>query len=899
MTSPLLRLRTRTDSRAAGAPRRGTAPLNRRGSARATTVPHANPAPWFDEAWYTWYYPDVPAAVATGRYPSALDHFLREGELQERSPNPCFDAVWYRERHADVAAAIAGGELASPWEHYLLHGRRERRSSTPYFDSEAYLDACPDVRRAVERGEFFDAVAHFLERGLAEGRAATIAFDPERYLALNPSAAAAMRSGELGHPLEHLLRRGAVELVRLEQPLQASAEPLRESLCCQARLELTRFLSGDTRLSLPVTDVPILSVLVVAHNNAELTYECLSALAAQLDVPAEVLLLDNASQDRTAELLRRIDGLQWERSADNVGFVAGTNQLAARARGSVLLLLNNDAFLRTGVAAAVERLLEDDRLGAVGGKLIAPDGRLQEMGCGMTTGGTSYGFGRGDLPFRGVYSSERECPYVSGALLLTRRECFLAAGGLDTLFHPGYFEDTDYCFRLAAKGSRTVASPALCATHVEGATFSRTASSRALFERNRALFRSRHADALTTQSIWVRDCTSVPVPLLPGRSGTIYVDDHAPLAGLGSGLPRAVAIVDAIVGAGRRVTCVGTVGHDLMDLGCAATDLPREVEFVALRRGLDLEQVFEQRRGGYDTVWASRPHNMKRLRLLKQRRPDLFAGVRVIYDAEAIFALRELSRGDLDEAERAEWTLELQRELREADAADIVVAVSAAEAAVLGARGKAPVVIAHRVTPRSLPAPDLLSREGLLFVGAVHSRTSPNYASLAWFLEAILPCLQRRLPGIDLRVAGYWSPEVPPLEVGTGAVTQLGYVRDLAPLYDRARIFVAPMLYGAGVPLKVIEAAAHGIPVCASPLVQSQLGWRPGHELHVADPSQPERFADAIARLYDGEPLWRRIQDGAHARVSQEHSPEALLRAVAGLVGDQPDLSARPPLAMP
>src|SRR6516162_2232033 len=91
----------------------------------------------------------------------------------------------------------------------------------------------------------------------------------------------------------------------------------------------------------------------------------------------------------------------------------------------------------------------------------------------------------------------------------------------------------------------------------------------------------------------------------------------------------------------------------------------------------------------------------------------------------------------------------------------------------------------------------------------------------------------------------------PPLEQSTEleipGVRLLGQVEDLRPLYDRARLFVSPIRFSAGIPIKVLEAAAAGLPVVGTELMATQLGWKPGVEIEAADnPAQMARKAVAL-----------------------------------------------------
>jgi glycosyltransferase involved in cell wall biosynthesis len=95
-------------------------------------------------------------------------------------------------------------------------------------------------------------------------------------------------------------------------------------------------------------------------------------------------------------------------------------------------------------------------------------------------------------------------------------------------------------------------------------------------------------------------------------------------------------------------------------------------------------------------------------------------------------------------------------------------------------------------------------------------------------------------------------------------------VDNLTALYDDARVFVAPTRYSAGISLKVIEAAARGVPVVCTHLVAQQLGWISGKELLTAD--APAEFARAVSSLYSEPEMWIRIREAALNRVGRDYS---------------------------
>ncbi len=168
-------------------------------------------------------------------------------------------------------------------------------------------------------------------------------------------------------------------------------------------------------------------------------------------------------------------------------------------------------------------------------------------------------------------------------------------------------------------------------------------------------------------------------------------------------------------------------------------------------------------------------------------------------------------------------------------------------------------------------------RRGLLFVGRLDEAASPNFDGLSWYLEKVHPRLVERLGAVPTTVVGEPGDAELPRPEG---VRFLGRVRDLGPLYDEHRLFVAPARFAAGIPLKILGAAAHGLPVITTSLLAGQLGWRDGVELGDGGDGDPERFAECVARIHGDAELWQTLRAGALERIRGEHSREALARAL-------------------
>lgn len=242
-----------------------------------------------------------------------------------------------------------------------------------------------------------------------------------------------------------------------------------EALINFLRVKLALFLSGpENALEFPVCEKPLVSILLLTFNKAEYTLQCLETIKANTNVPYEIIIVDNSSTDFTPALLERIKNAKIIMNKENMGFLRGCNQGALHTKGNYILFLNNDTqLLPQTISKLISTIESDKKIGCVGGKLIYPDGKLQEAGYIIWKDGTTFAYGRGDDPFKPDYCHPRDIYYCSGALLLTPRELFFELGKFDELFAPAYYEDADYCMKVHEKGYRVVYQPDSVLIHYE------------------------------------------------------------------------------------------------------------------------------------------------------------------------------------------------------------------------------------------------------------------------------------------------------------------------------------------------------------------------------------------------------------------------------------------------
>jgi GT2 family glycosyltransferase len=229
---------------------------------------------------------------------------------------------------------------------------------------------------------------------------------------------------------------------------------------------------------------PMVSALIVSYNVRALLLDSLRAFSAGTDLPSEVIVVDNASGDGSAEaVLEEFPQVRLLRQQRNIGYGAANNLALEASQGRFVLLLNPDVVLDPGcVGRLADFLLVRPDAGAVGPRLLRENGSLDLAARrGFPTPSSSFyrllGLSRlfprsarfnrynmGHLPEAEV----QEIDSGTGACLMVRRAALDQVGYFDPDFFM-YGEDLDLCFRLKQGGWKVFYLPGAQAIHVKGA----------------------------------------------------------------------------------------------------------------------------------------------------------------------------------------------------------------------------------------------------------------------------------------------------------------------------------------------------------------------------------------------------------------------------------------------
>ncbi len=243
-----------------------------------------------------------------------------------------------------------------------------------------------------------------------------------------------------------------------------------------------------------------ISVIIVTYNSASVINACLASLAAERDSSAmEVLVIDNGSTDTTLQIVRSYDWATLLTGHGNVGFAKGNNIGFAKAAGRYLFMLNPDTEVRAGALAGLVSFADaNPKAGMIAPHVVNPDDTLQHNTFRFPSIKQAfYGFfnkfvdldseDNGRWP-ASAYQETRPAEHILGAALLLRREVWETLGGMDERYAL-YFEETDWCYRVAKAGWEIWYTPSATIMHIGGHSTSKNPErSSTLFARSQAYY---------------------------------------------------------------------------------------------------------------------------------------------------------------------------------------------------------------------------------------------------------------------------------------------------------------------------------------------------------------------------------------------------------------------------
>ena len=802
------------------------------------------PSALFDLEWYHRQVPDL-----GGR--TLLEHYLSMGSTQPLSPNRLFSPAWILN-----SLGLEGLGDRTPLEHYVLQGTQGELDPHPWFSNSAYCALHLDVVEAQA-----SPLAHLLEWGTTQYR--------KTHRFMNPFIDGYLEDERLETPvgpvLVSSLTDSAVPNWLEDEPLVRNLQRHLSEAHKTAAASLTRDPRGHLALDwaaranavrLATSSAPQVSIVVPTYNHADDVIRCLESIAETAEsTPFEIVLIDDCSAPTHQLLFSNLSGVRVLRNDSNRGFAQSCTRGIEESQAPAILLLNNDTEVLDGFLDQSTSLLFDEQrhVGAVGTMVLASDLSLQDAGCQLVGEGVPVQVGRGENPLDAAFNIVRPITYGSGCSLFLRREAFNEVGGFDSQFEPAFFEENDLCRLIDKAGWEVLYCPAAVVLHREGSTLGRRGDKERekLFDRQAARYYEKWkgvASALPPQG-------TRPIDLvfnLPFGGSCVLVIDHRlpePLHDSGSIRMEQILLelkrqgrTPIILSAGTFVRASSAERLSRQGIGVLTHSL-EDPELPHLLRRL-LPEI--------DFVLACRPQVALAARPIIS---ELYPEVPFVFDTVDSHTLRIQRRHEIEGTDATERDLDATRVAERAvlEHADLAIALSTEDRIALASLldSPPPFVLLPNVHPSlSLPA-EPEGRSGLLFVGGYEHE--PNVDAVQWFCAEVLPLIEATTGPLPVTLAGSRPTEVV-RKLASASISIPGWVEDLSPLYERARVVIAPLRWGAGVKGKVGEAMAYGVPVVTTTIGAEGIAVRSGFDIEVAN--TPRAFADAVLGLLTNNQRW-------------------------------------------
>lgn len=264
-----------------------------------------------------------------------------------------------------------------------------------------------------------------------------------------------------------------------------------------------------------------------------------------------------------------------------------------------------------------------------------------------------------------------------------------------------------------------------------------------------------------------------------------------------------------------------------------------------------------------DFAWLHRPDIFnKYYELIKKK-----SKAKLIFDMVDFHYLRlkrawELSKEPSLEIEMKKY---LKMELDNAEIADVVVPITEEDKRELLPllKEKTEMTVIgniHQFKNENLDFKYFSQRENLLFIGSfIHA---PNLEAVQYLYDKILPILLEELPSLKIDIIGSYAPQEI-LDLNSEKFRVLGFVEDISEHFNSAKLFVAPLAFGAGIKGKIGQSLEFGLPLVTTGIGAEGFDFSPNVDVMVASMDNPVAFAEKIIALYTNEKLWKRVSDNS------------------------------------
>jgi O-antigen biosynthesis protein len=178
--------------------------------------------------------------------------------------------------------------------------------------------------------------------------------------------------------------------------------------------------------------------------------------------------------------------------------------------------------------------------------------------------------------------------------------------------------------------------------------------------------------------------------------------------------------------------------------------------------------------------------------------------------------------------------------------------------------------------------PGFEARRNICFIGSL--KIPHNADGVKWFISEVFPAIRSRLPEVEFHILGHGTDAYRQLLEATPGVKVVGYVPDAEAAVSDYRLFVCPLVYGAGMKGKLGTAASAGTPFVTTTAGAQGFGLTNGADCFITD--KADDFAAGCMLAYVNQQLWTQFTVGTRRKFGSAYSPEAVAPAIERIIAE-------------
>jgi len=340
----------------------------------------------------------------------------------------------------------------------------------------------------------------------------------------------------------------------------------------------------------------------------------------------------------------------------------------------------------------------------------------------------------------------------------------------------------------------------------------------------------------------------------------LVIDDMLPRFNKDSGSQRMMHLLKIFKELGYHVIFIPYDGHLIDPYYTMLQDMG--IEVIDIKCGLaNQKKNIINLLPRVNIAWMCRPNiNRKFQHILKYNKHITW-----IYDTVDLHFIRHSRQAEISKnlirrfqlQRRAKRYKKLETDL--AKLADVTIAITTVEAEILKENGAREVRIVPNIHIRKTEsAYDFDRRQGILFIGSYDH--SPNRDAVIWLVKEIMPLVWKELPDIKVNIVGN-NPNHEIQKLATSNVLVTGFVTDVDDYFNKSKVFVAPLRYGAGMKGKIGHALEYALPIVGTSIGAEGINLENRSEILIAN--EEHEFAEKIIELYTNKSLWTKIHKNA------------------------------------